>query len=296
MQRPNLNNIPNAILTSDWHLREDVPESRTDDYWTAQWRKVDFVKALQAKYNCPVYHAGDLYDHWKPSPNLSRETVLHLPAQFYTIYGQHDLPNHNLQLVDKCGINLLQAAGKLRVLPECHWNQTPTEGSLYLPTYDCHVLVWHIMNYQGKLPWPDCPSPLSAGLLRKYNKFSLIITGDNHKCFTETHEGRVLVNPGSLMRMDADQVDHKPSVFLWFAETNSVERIYIPIEAGVISREHLEIKEERDARIEAVVERLSDDYVAGMSYEENLEAFEKANQVRTSVMEIVYRSLEPIKQ
>ena len=61
------------------------------------------------------------------------------------------------------------------------------------------------------------------------------------------------MNPGSIYRMEASQENHKPRVYLWYAETNTVEPVYIPIESGVISREHLETKEERDIRINAFI-------------------------------------------
>jgi DNA repair exonuclease SbcCD nuclease subunit len=295
MERSKLNKIPTLICSADWHLREDTPVARTDDYWVEQWRKVDFISDLQKKYHCPVILSGDMYDHWKPSPNLLRETILHIPDQLMVCYGQHDLPAHSLDLVNKCGINVLEAAKKLTVLPECHWNQFPKEGSLYLPNYDCHILVWHVMNYQGKLPWPNCPSPLSGAILRKYPQFPLIITGDNHKSFSESFEGRWLINPGSLMRMDADQIDHRPCVYLWFAEDNTIEQVFIPIKQGVISREHLEREAERDGRIDAFVSRLDDDWEAALSFEQNVETFKQTNQVRISVMDIVYRSMEKVK-
>jgi hypothetical protein len=97
------------------------------------------------------------------------------------------------------------------------------------------------------------------------------------------------------MRMDADQIDHKPCVWLWFAEDNSVEQVFIPIEQGIISREHLERKEERDARIDAFVSRLDTEWEAEVSFEQNLETHFKANQIRTSVKEIIYSSLENTK-
>ena len=105
---------PSTILASDFHLREDHPVCRTDDFWQAQWKKVDFVSELQEKYDCPVLHAGDLFDFWKPSPYLLTETIKHLPNKFFTVYGQHDLPQHNLKLAYKCGINTLAEAGKLK--------------------------------------------------------------------------------------------------------------------------------------------------------------------------------------
>ena len=62
---------------------------------------------LQQKYDCPVYHAGDLFDYWKPSPALLAKTMEHLPKDFYTAYGNHDLPQHNIELAYKKIVNNL---------------------------------------------------------------------------------------------------------------------------------------------------------------------------------------------
>ena len=290
MERSKPNKIPTLILMSDPHLREDTPICYTGDYQKDQWFAIDFVSDLQKRYSCPVVCGGDLYDFWKPSPNLLRETILHIPNQFYSIAGQHDLPQHSMNLIYKSGISVLEAARKLTILPGCHWGQEPTEPSLIIKGKQ--ILVWHKMNYQGKKPWPGCTDPMAASLLRKYTDWDIICTGDNHKTFSESFEGRWLVNPGSLMRMDADQIDHRPCVYLWFAEDNTIEQVFIPIEQGVISREHLEREAERDGRIDAFVSRLDDDWEAALSFEQNVETFKQTNQVRTSVMEIVYKSLE----
>ena len=50
------------IITGDWHLTETVPLCRTDDFISAQWKKVDFVKQMQEDLKCDVFHSGDLYD------------------------------------------------------------------------------------------------------------------------------------------------------------------------------------------------------------------------------------------
>lgn len=288
-----------AILTGDWHLREDTPVCRTDDFEAAQWRKVDFISVLQDTHKCPIFHSGDLFNHWKPSPYLLAQTIKHLPNQFYTVYGNHDLPQHNLELANKCGINVLKEAYKVFPLNGTHWNQTPKTATIEIPLnlpYNgkvmLQVLVWHVMAYQGKLPWPDCPDPLAAGILRKYPQYDLILLGHNHKPFVETHEGRVLLNPGSIMRQSSDQMDYKPAVWLWYASSNTLEPIYLPIEEGVITREHIEGKEQRDERIDSFISKLNDDWSAGLTFEENLEEFKKSNSVRKSVMEIVYKSLE----
>jgi len=280
---------PDAILTSDWHLREDTPVCRTDNFQEAQWYKLGYIRGLQSKYQCPVIHAGDLFHHWKPSPYLLSMAMMYLPDEFYTIYGQHDLPQHNLQLANKSGIYALMVAGKLTILPGCSWGQDPKEGS---DLFGNKVLVWHKMNYQGKLPWPGCTDPLAAALLRKYPQYDLILTGDNHKPFVESYQNRLVVNPGSLMRQEAGQVSHYPRVYLWYKDDNRVEIALIPIEEGVVTREHIEVKEQRDSRISAFIEQLNTEYNTSMSFEENLEAFKNLNNIRESVMQIIYNAIE----
>lgn len=289
------NKKADAILTADWHLQETVPVARTDDFLEAQWRKLDFISNLQKKHNCPVIHSGDLYDFWKPSCELEAMVMDHLPNRFMTVYGNHDLPQHNIKLKHKSGICVLEKAGKLQVFPTCHWLEEPTKPSwqgLFTQDVERKVLVWHIMTYQGKEPFPGCTAPMGAKLLRKYPEYDLIVTGDNHVPFVETHQGRLLVNPGSIFRTTASQQNHKPRVYLWYAETNTVEPVYLPIEKDVISRDHIEEKQNRDNRIDAFISTLNEDWQAEMSFEDNIEKFRQANKVRQSVMDIIYKAIE----
>ena len=293
-----------AILASDFHIRETTPECRTEpEFQEAQWGKLDFISDLQKEHDCPVLHGGDLFHHWKPSPWLISKTIKHLPNQFYTIYGQHDLPAHSLQDQDKSGIYALAAAKALTILPGAHWGQDPEEPSIRMHTTtgaltvsklieQRKILVWHKMNYQGQKPYPGCVDPRAGGILRKYSQFNLILTGDNHKPFVEEHGSKILVNPGSLMRQSADQIDHKPRVYLYYADENRVEPVFIPIKADVVSRTHIERNEQRDGRIGAFIDRVDGDWVAGMSFESNLEEFLKINQIRTSVKDIIYKAIE----
>lgn len=284
------------ILVSDFHLRESIPECWVGDFEKELWDSVDFVSALQKKHNCPVLHAGDLFHHWKPSPYLISKAIQHLPEQFHTIYGQHDLPQHNWEERHRSGIYALEKAGALTVLPGVHWGQIPPSDN----TLGVHVsdyvqrlyMVWHILNYQGKKPWPGCTDPMAAKLLRKYDTFDLILTGDNHKPFVETFENRLLVNPGSLTRQTAAQIDFQPRVYLYHAETNSVTRVDIPIQSGAITRDHIERNEERDGRISAFVSKLDGDWSVGTSFEANLTEFFKTNQVRKTVKQIIYNSMD----
>jgi DNA repair exonuclease SbcCD nuclease subunit len=288
MERTKINKKPTAILCSDFHLREDTPTCFVGDFQKEQWNGLDYIYDLQTKYDCEVYHAGDLFHHWKPSPWLLSMTIQHLPKKFFTIFGQHDLPQHNLNLVEKCGIQTLHLAQSLTILPGCHWGQNP-KG--YLPIEDKKVLIWHHLTYITK-SFPGVSGGFAHGILRKYPQYDLIVTGDNHCSFTVEYEGRRLVNPGNLTRQSADQADYKPSVYLWYAEDNSVQRVHLPIAENVISREHIDIKAQRDKRIDAFVSRLDNDWEVKLSFEDNLEQFFEVNKTKDSVKEIIYKSID----
>jgi predicted phosphodiesterase len=282
---------PDAILTGDWHLREDTPTAFVGDFQAEQWKAVGVIYDLQEEYDCKVINTGDLFNIWKPSPWLLSMAILRLPKKFHTIYGNHDLPQHNLELADKCGINVLKAAMQLNVLPGVHWGQIP-DGDGYLASHGRIICPWHVMTYQGKKLWPGMTDPIAASLLRKYPMYDLIVTGHNHIPFVEEHEGRLLVNPGGITRQTADQIDFRPRVYLWYADTNTVEPYFLPFTEGAVSREHIDQTEERDARIDAFISRLDGDWSASMSFEENLEAFAQANNINPKVMEIVNKALE----
>ena len=294
-----ITNKPDLILTADWHLREDQPICRIDNFWEVQWEKVDFISGLQVKYGCPIIHSGDLFNHWKPSPFLLSETIKHLPNQFYTIYGNHDLPQHNLELAGKCGVNVLLNAGKLSVLEQCHWGNVPTnyweerpeDADDLLSIKQKGILVWHVMTYTSK-PWPGCTDPLAESLLRKYPQYDLIVTGHNHQTFWTKYEDRLLVNPGSITRQEAGQIDFKPRVYLWYAETNTVTPVYLPISQNVITTEHIDSVKKRDDRISAFVEQLKNEWKVGLSFEQNLEAFSKENNIEPEIMNIIYKAIE----
>ena len=297
-----------AILTADWHLRDNVPICRGDEFEPAQWAKVNFVKHLQKTHYCPVIHAGDLFNHWRPSPYLLGKAIEHLPDEFYTIYGNHDLPQHNFEERSKSGIHVLERAGQLSVLGKSveyfefpvgarkmsviegvHWGYTPVgiEGDFHRK-----ILVYHIMTYQGKKPWPGITDPRAGGILRKYPEYDLILTGHNHKAFVETCQSRLLVNPGSLTRQDADQIDFQPRVYLYYADTNTCEPCFLPCKSNAVNRSHIDRSSERDDRIDAFISKLGGNYDAGLDFGANLERFFKTNNIDKEVEQKVYKAIE----
>lgn len=292
---------PTAILTSDWHLRETLPECRTDNFFTSQWFKVGFVSWLSDALNIPVIHAGDLFDHWKPSPELLTQTMETLPKRFWTVAGNHDLPQHNLELYRKCGLQSLETAKKIELLQGVHWGQSPDinkpayQGT-FAPGVERKVCVWHTMTYVGK-SFPGDVSLKAPAVLRRFPQWDLIVTGHNHKAFaiSSEDEKRWLVNPGSLTRQDASQINFRPRVYIWFAKLNKIHLVYLPLlTEEAVSREHIDAKANRDSRMEAFISRLNLDWGGDDSFdfETNMETFFTTNKIRQSVKDIILKAID----
>jgi len=66
---------------------------------------------------------------------------------------------------------------------------------------------------------------------------------------------------------------------LWYAETNTVEELIIPHRKGIISREHIEKKEDKLARYQAFITQLKTDKGVGLSFRQNLEHFFSKNEI-----------------
>lgn len=293
-------NKPTAILTGDSHLRDTRPVSRCDDYWKAQWHKVEFLGELQSEYNCPILDAGDILDKWNCSPYLLNTCLAKLPP-ITTIPGNHDLPHHNLDELNKSGLSVLQYY-KTRVLQD-RWvelegfhayGQSYHHQSSNIDMCDIHrdwptVLLTHEMVWHKDPPYPGLDSKTNAlTILKKYPDFNLIVSGHNHQAFVVEHEGRLLVNPGSMMRMSADQKDFKPRCYLWYEQTNTVEPVYYPIEEDVFDLQHLELKKAQNEKIENFTNKLTiKDEDIDLDYKQNVLNYLETNRVRNQTKEII---------
>ena len=256
---------PDAILSADWHLRENQPAAWTSSYWEAQDKTMRWLQTLSEDLGQPpVLLAGDIFDRWKPSPYLLSWAIDVIPENTYAIPGQHDLPQHRMEAYDKCGLNVLKMAGVVKAPHNKHgWTVELGSGggAVYGFPWGSElkarseeyaslkgIALAHVMTYRGRKPYPGCTAPGATKLMKQMPGFDLIVTGDNHEPFVVENEGQLLVNPGSLMRMTAAQIDYKPRVYLWNAERNEAEAVYIPQQEDAMSREHIDVVQERVRR------------------------------------------------
>lgn len=294
-----------AILCADIHLRDDQPECWQTSYWKAQAKAVKFLRQLKKEHDCPIVIAGDVFHHWKASPYLLGWAIKRLP-KIYAICGQHDLPSHQEELFHKSALYVLEQAKRVKVCGTACSLVVGDSHELYGYIYGSElkglgresdnrrIALCHTMVYKGKEPFPGASEMggTAGSLLKKMKGFDLVVTGDNHEPFTFKKNGRLLVNPGSMMRMTAKQIDFKPRVYLWCAETNEVEPAYFPIKKNDISRDHIDAVKNRDGRIDAFVSRLSESADVGLSFKENMKKFLKENKIKKEVEEIIWESCD----
>ena len=248
--------------------------------------------------------AGDLFDYHKPSPWLLGYALRNLPDGIIAVPGQHDLPAHNLENIEKSGIQVLSDAGKIKLITD------PNKDFFTIGKHEVVGFPWgvpwdmacdgpkialiHYGVYESKPHYPG--AELSGGtaksVLNKLKDYQLVVAGDNHLCYSYTSGNRTLVNSGSFMRTSTSQIDHEPSVYLWCAETNQVERVYIPCEKNVISREHISSVEQRDERLEAFISKLDHNMEISVNFKDNLTRYISQNKISKQTETLIWECMQ----
>ena len=296
------------IFSADIHARYLRPKARKDNYLETQDKKLRFLCQLAQK-SPPWLISGDLFNNAHPGDwilgyiiSLFKEYNV-CPA---VIPGQHDMPDHSLEIMKKdSGLNVLKAAGVISLLPTEEkdggflWDDDLIYGCPYgqqPPTIEEEgwnkILLWHNMVIKDDPLWNKQIASTGERILRKYPMFDIICTGDNHNTFVCENKGRFLVNPGSMMRMKTNQKDHKPCVFRW--DKGNLEQIFLPIEEDVFDDSHITEKEEKENRLDGFITKLNEirpelNENSSVSFKGNLKNFFQVNPETRGVEEITWR-------
>lgn len=291
-----------AILSGDWHLRDDQPEARVDNYWDAQSASIAEVRKLQSLHDCPVIVAGDLFHKSRPGEKLLAWAIQNLPCPLIAVPGQHDMPNHNIALHEESGLGVLEAAKVAKVLAggeQQYYNGAWFCGFAYgqnmkdadedIGDAPCAAVIHHMVFRRA--PHPDIIGLTPRMVRARLNNYDIVLAGDNHEPFLDIEATPLVLVPGSLMQMTAAQADYCPKVWLWYADEKRVEPVELYRAEGTISREHIEAPAERDRRIDAFIERLRNDIEIGLSYRNNLESYMIKNNIPLTVVTAVREAL-----
>lgn len=294
------------ILTSDWHLRSTIPICRKDDFLKEQERKVDFILRQSLVYNCPILIAGDIgdkpqWENWVLKKYI--EKFKKHSQKIYVLPGQHDLPNHRLDKLDESGLGVLIASKAATLLLREPVYILGIDIGIYPVQFknkifkvksnedEQHIVIIHQLVSQSKLWEGQRNFTFAKSLLKKFPCYKLIVSGDNHQSFVEEYEGRLLVNPGSIMRTSISQKDFKPAIYLWYVETNTIKKIFIPIEQDGF-KPTSEVIEMINIEGNKFIQTLKKNYDILVSFENNMRNYLNRNHsISKKVKEKIYEAI-----
>ncbi|KXH69827.1 MAG: hypothetical protein AM326_01770 [Candidatus Thorarchaeota archaeon SMTZ-45] len=297
------------LLTGDWHIRNTTPQNRVDDYWATVQDKIRFILHLAEEEECDlILQPGDFYDSHKANDFLKYTMIKRLNnagIKVITVFGQHDLRYHSSD-IRNTPLAVLVAAKVAYTAP--NWDPMHFDNSIYIYGASWHediptnivdkngfnILVMHKMVIANEKLWDGQEKYELGNILLRTHPFDLIVAGDNHQHFVLTRKARHLVNCGSLLRSNIDQVDHTPVVYIYDTRTEVMERYWVPCKPfeQVFNLEKVEKEKERNKKMEVFVERLTGKAeLEGLDFVKNMDTF-----VRTNKDEIDDDTLEIIEE
>lgn len=323
-RKSNLRNI-SAIFLADYHIRSSQPVSRTDNFFKALQKKTNFIIEKSNQYNVPVIMAGDIgnepeWENWLLTWTIT--TFLKFNIQPIVIAGQHDLPNHNFSKLSKSAIKVLETAGVIQIIGNLEMFELD-DFILYGYGYSTNdkiidikknkqkrnVALIHKLITNKDVGWESNEGISARSLIEKYLGYDIFVCGDNHQAFTLKNDNRLVLNCGSIMRATANQISHLPSIWLWDAQENEIERVYLPIEDKVFNTDHLFTSEKPKNTINneekefnsnlpkflKVLESKQNESLEGQEirfkFQKNMEVYLGTNRVHSKVSEKIWGAI-----
>lgn len=293
-----------SVHISDLHLSHLPPPLRRGEpnWYEAMARPLAQIRELCRLHDCLAVYQGDIFDTWRPCPELINFALTHLPKG-YAVPGNHDLPYHVYEDRYKSGYGVLCSAGVLFDLPVGNYVQTGDELALWgfphgTPLHPiairhdgnthvavCHEYVWYEnFAFRG--------APLENHLSKFANRtegFAACFFGDNHQYFSCS----IIHNVGTMMIRRSDEVKLEPSVCLLFPG-GKVKRVKLDTSKDHYSEtKDIKASELNDKDIESLVAELKKPTVDGDSLDfvhavvEAMQTGGVTPQVRKMVLEAI---------
>ena len=233
-----------AIACGDIHLQHTPPACRAvePDWYAAMARPLKELADLAGKYNVPILCAGDVFDRWygsRASQELVNWAIDHLPVM-WAIPGQHDLPQHRYEDINKSAYMTLEKAkileyllpgesiyiNKKIVLTGFPWEIPIAKNKDIITPKKTNIVDIALAHEYNWIPEHSYPTANPESLVTKKRKnllqFDVVIFGDNHKGFCTKVGKTTVFNCGTLMRRTIDEINYKPRVGLIYADGSVV--------------------------------------------------------------------------
>jgi len=306
------NKMSKYIITADWHLRSQRPRCRLDDNWLeTQWNALGQIIDYANEYEADVIVIGDIFHSTNETTNevigLVQEVALHLERfgkSLYILAGNHDLPQHNLDNINRSAFQILLNSKNINHLDqldiwrsdECNKMKISASNFGAADILNTEIVFKHILCFpeNERIP-PNDKIVKPSELFAQFENAKYIFTGDYHRQFVYTKgKKKKLINPGCLLRQAADMMDYEPSVTLISFEDGELEYqiLQIPDDERMVTDEYLEKEEMRNSRIEAFIERIKENEQVTFDFIENVHNLIKSNNINPEIKNTILELME----
>lgn len=292
------------IVTADWHLRATRPRCRTDENWIETQRNaLAQIKKISVEKNAPVFVVGDLFHSNSDTSFECIQLVQSLAdelGELYILAGNHDLPYHSSENINKSAIGILLNSNNIASIREFNlWVLNHKDVTCSCSNFDevddkdAEIVFKHTLVFPDlkSLP-PNVDAITAKELLEEFSNAQWIFTGDYHRNFHYEKNGRHVVNPGCLLRQASDMKNYKCGVYYVDTDENIVEFVPIIDNESFVDDSYILKQEEREERIESFVDKLSDTKNVSLDFVDNVQKAMLENNFGFEIKTVVEELME----
>jgi predicted phosphodiesterase len=288
------------IITADWHLRATAPRCRIDEDWIkTQKDTLKQIADYAIKYKAKVCVVGDIFhtntDTSFEVINMVQEIANYLKSYdldgLYILAGNHDLPYHNSENINKSAIGLLLNSDNIFKL-----NQLVSKTLISAPNFDekvenreiifRHILV---MPDEKRNPLIDCKSP--QDLLDETSNAKWIFTGDYHHNFIYKNNNKYVINPGCIIRQVSDMKDYQCGIYLIDTNNEEIKFLLLQDRNDIIDDSYIIKDKDREERIEKFANKLADTNIVSLDFVENIKNSILENKLSDELKDVIFELL-----
>lgn len=283
------------ICTADWHIRATRPRCRIDNDWLETQKKaLKQVLKISEDKGAPIIVVGDLF-HSNSDTNFECinmvQKLADLAGGLYILAGNHDLPYHSSENIDKSAIGILLNSENVFKI-EDYSDEFSASNFDEEDNFEAEIVFKHVLTIpeDDKPDFVNCETPET--LLEKFPKAKWIFTGDYHHNFHYEKNGRHVVNSGCLLRQVADMKDYQCGVYFVDTDEEIVEFISIIDNEDLIDDSYILQENQRNERIESFVDKLRKTKGVSLDFLDNVYNEMKHNNFELDLAQVIDELLE----
>lgn len=231
-------------LVGDVHLNDSNPISRTDNYYEAIMKKLDFI--LSQKFDVCIF-SGDIFNKITVSKfHLKRVLDLFYKynnKQIYSIVGNHDVLFGDIKYLDSSPIGILFASGLIKHLDVLSLDNFVFLGNDY--GVDLPISPNVVKSFLVAHRYFEYGEPNEIMMSSDVKKYDYVYLGHDHEEYPQLPLGKsLLLRTGSVCRNSSKDILKQPKITHFDTTTEQITYLNIPIIKNVFNESRISIKHE----------------------------------------------------